>query len=94
MHDQFIVVSLYVDDKKSLPAEKQFTYTTKDGTKKEIVTYGDLWATMQTENFANNSQPWYAIINTNEQLMNNPIGYTPDKSTYLKWLQCGLNATK
>ena len=94
MHDQFIVVSLYVDDKKLLPAEKQFTYTTKEGTKKEIVTYGDLWATMQTENFANNSQPWYAILNTNEQLMNNPIGYTPDKTMYLKWLQCGLDASK
>lgn len=91
MHDQFVVISLYVDDKKQLPLPKQFTYTTKDGAQKEIVTYGDLWSTMQTENFSNNSQPWYAIINTNEELMNHPVGYTPDKKEYLQWLQCGWN---
>ena len=94
MHDQFVVISLYVDDKKQLPLPKQFTYTTKDGAQKEIVTYGDLWSTMQTENFANNSQPWYAIINTNEELMNHPVGYTPDKKEYLQWLNCGWKTAK
>ena len=92
MKEKFVVISLYVDDKKPLPLPRQFTYTTKDGIKKDIVTYGDLWATLQTENFANNSQPWYAIINTKEELMNHPVGYTPDKQEYLQWLQCGWKA--
>ncbi len=94
MNEKFVVISLYVDDKKKLPAAQQFTYTTKNGVKKEIVTYGDLWSTLQTDNFANNSQPWYAIINTNEQLMNHPVGYTPDKKEYLQWLTCGWEASK
>jgi hypothetical protein len=34
------------------------------------------------------------IKNTEEELLNPPIGYTPDKSTYLKWLQCGLDTYK
>ena len=90
MVDNFIVVSLYVDDKKALPISQQFTYKTKDGANKEIVTYGDLWATFETENFANNAQPLYAIINTDEVLLNHPVGYTDSKSDYLEWLKCGL----
>ncbi|MEO6584188.1 MAG: cytochrome c biogenesis protein CcdA [Ferruginibacter sp.] len=92
MHDKFIVVSLYVDDKKKLPAAQQFTYTTSDSLQKEIITVGDKWATFQTENFKNNSQPLYAIINTDEKLLNNPVPYTPSPIEYLAWLQCGLDA--
>jgi thiol:disulfide interchange protein DsbD len=92
LHEKFIVVSLYVDDKKTLPPSKQFIYKTKEGTDKEINTVGDQWATFETENFANNAQPLYALINTDEALLNYPVGYTPDKSEYIKWLQCGLAA--
>ena len=92
LHDKFIIVSLYVDDKKKLPANQQFTYTTKDGLTKEIKTVGDKWATFQTENFKNNSQPWYAVMNTNEELMTHPVGYVPDSKEYLKWLQAGYDA--
>lgn len=94
MKTDFIVVSLYVDDKKELPVNKQFVYNTKQGDKKEIITYGDLWATMETENFASNAQPLYAIINTDQALLNQPVGYTPDKNEYLQWLKCGLEANK
>jgi len=91
MSEKFVVVSLYVDDKKALPVSQQFIYKTKEGANKEINTYGDLWATFETENFANNAQPLYAIIDTNEVLLNSPIGYTPDKNEYLRWLNCGLS---
>lgn len=90
MNEHFIVVSLYVDDKQKLPASKRFTYTTKDGDVKEIKTVGDLWSTFETENFSNNAQPLYAILDTNEVLLNEPVGYTPNADEYLKWLSCGL----
>ncbi|HSN62352.1 MAG TPA: thioredoxin family protein, partial [Ferruginibacter sp.] len=92
LKEKYIIVSLYVDDKKELPAAEQFTYTTKDGQKKEIVTVGDKWATFETENFKNNAQPWYAILNTNEELLTHPVGYVPDDKEYLQWLQCGADA--
>ena len=91
LKEKFIIVSLYVDDKKKLPAAEQFTYTSKDGVQKEITTVGDKWATFETENFENNAQPWYAILNTNEELLNHPVGYVPDAKQYLEWLQCGAN---
>lgn len=93
IRNNFIVVSLYVDDKKALPSNEQFTYKMKDGTEKDIVTIGDKWATLETENFANSAQPYYAIISPDEILLNKPIDYT-DKQTYLEWLTCGLNAFK
>jgi thiol:disulfide interchange protein DsbD len=92
MTEKFILVSLYVDDKQKLPAAKQFTYTTKEGTSKEILTVGDKWATFETENFKNNAQPLYAILNGDEKLMNNPVGYTPGIKEYKDWLLCGLDA--
>ena len=94
MKDNYIIVSLYVDDKKSLPAAKQFTYKTKDGIEKDILTVGDKWATFETENFKNNAQPLYAILNGDELLMNNPVGYTPGVKEYKDWLLCGLDAFK
>jgi thiol:disulfide interchange protein len=90
--EKFVLVSLYVDDKKNLPASKQFTYTNKEGITKEIVTVGDKWATFQTENFRNNAQPLYAILNGDEILLNRPVGYTPSVKEYKNWLLCGLEA--
>lgn len=92
MSEKFILVSLYVDDKKKLPAAQQFTYKTKEGINKEIITVGDKWATFETENFKNNAQPLYAILNSGEVLLNNPVGYTPSIREYKDWLKCGLQA--
>ena len=89
---EFILVSLYVDDRKKLPAHKQFTYTTSDGTQKDIVTIGDKWATMQVENFGVTSQPYYVLISPDEKLLNTPVAYEPNANVYASWLQCGLDA--
>lgn len=89
--DKFILVSLYVDDRKQLPDEEQFIYTNDKGVNKEIKTIGDKFVTFQTENFKNASQPWYVILSPEEELMNNPVGYTPDAGEYASWLKCGLD---
>lgn len=94
--ENFILVSLYVDDKAKLPAEQQITnYKTKDGNVKDIITIGDLYATMESENFEQASQPLYIMLNNNEQMLALPSGSTLGNPTkYLQWLQCGLNAFK
>ncbi len=92
--DEFILISLYVDDRQKLPAHKQFTYTTADGTKKEIVTVGDKWATFQVENFGVTSQPYYVLISADEKLLNLPVAYEPNAAAYAAWLQCGLDIFK
>lgn len=94
MKENFIVISLYVDDKKKLPPGQQFTYKAKDGSERDIETVGDKWATFETENFKNNAQPWYAILNTKEELMTHPVGYVHSPVEYLAWLKCGAEASK
>ena len=92
IEQHYILVSLYVDDKKLLPPDEQvYGYTTKDGLKKDILTVGDKWATFEAENLSQNTQPLYAIINTNMQLVNHPVGYTSDPKKYLEWLKCEAN---
>ena len=92
IEQHYILVSLYVDDKKPLPADEQiYGYVTKDGLKKDILTVGDKWATFEAENLSQNTQPLYAIINTKEQLVNHPVGYTSDPKKYLEWLKCESN---
>ena len=90
--EKYILVSLYVDDKRVLPADQQQEYTTKSGSKVNIVTVGDKWGLFQTENFNASSQPWYVLISPDEKLLTSPVGYTPNAAEYAAWLQCGLDA--
>jgi thioredoxin-related protein len=92
--NDYILVSLYVDDRKQLPDSEQSIFTTSDGSKKEIRTIGDKFATLQSENFSNASQPWYVLLSPDGKLLTHPVGYTPDPTTYAQWLQCGLDAFK
>jgi thiol:disulfide interchange protein DsbD len=94
MQNDFIVVSLYVDERKKLPATQQMEYTTKSGDKKPIITVGDKWATFQSENFNAVSQPQYAIISPNEKALTKTKAYTPHADEFKEWLQCGLDALK
>lgn len=91
IQNNFILVSLYVDDKALLPVDKRFTYTTKAGDKKEITSIGDLWATFQAENFNQSSQPLYVVMSPDQKLLSNPVGYTPNATEYLNWLQCSAS---
>ena len=94
IQSNFILLSLYVDDRALLPADKRFTYTAKSGQTKDIVSVGDLWATFQAENFNQVTQPLYVVLSPNQVLLSNPVGYTPDISTYLNWLQCSVSKNK
>ncbi len=91
MMEKFIVVSLYVDERRKLPAGERQEYVTKKGDRKSIVTVGDLWATFQSENFHAVSQPQYAIISPDEKALTKTKGYS-STAEFQAWLQCGLDA--
>jgi thiol:disulfide interchange protein len=94
MKNDFIVVSLYVDERQQLPASEQFVYNTKSGSEKPIITVGDKWATFQSENFNAVSQPQYAIISADEVALTKTKAYTPTAAQFRDWLKCGLDAYK
>jgi cytochrome c biogenesis protein CcdA/thioredoxin-related protein len=92
MLDSFVVVSLYVDERRLLPAAAQMVYPTKDGAQKNIITVGDKWATFQSENFNAVSQPQYALLSPDEKILTFTKGYTPKASEFTQWMDCGLAA--
>ena len=93
--EHFILVSLYVDDKAKLPVDKRvMNYKTKDGNIKDIITIGDRYATFESENFDQVSQPLYAMLDNNEKLLAFPVGATFDAKKYLAWLECGVKTFK
>ncbi len=91
---EYVLISLYVDDKAELPAAEQRDYTTCSGKQKRLVTIGNKWSTLQTETFINNSQPYYALLSPDGVLLTDPVGYTPDAAEYGAFLQRGLQAMK
>ncbi|MGB0789702.1 MAG: protein-disulfide reductase DsbD family protein, partial [Marinirhabdus sp.] len=94
INEEYVLISLYVDDRRDLEQTEQFNYSRPQGGTKKIKTVGDKWATFQTLNFKNNSQPYYVLMAPNLNLLNKPIGYTPDANEYLFWLKQGVENFK
>ncbi len=97
LEEDFVLVSLYVDDKVKLPEEQQGVIEFEangETIKKRIRTIGNKWATFQTQVFNNNSQPYYVMLSPDGYLLGNPVGYTPDVKEYTQFLDCGLNTFK
>jgi len=96
LEKNYVIVSLYVDDKITLSEELQgeITVPLSDGSKKQkkIKTVGDKWATFESIRFGQVSQPYYVLLSPEEYLLTNPVAYTPDSKVYADWLTCGVDA--
>ncbi len=92
LREKYIMVSLYVDEKIELPANQQMVYKTHDGRLKEIKTVGNKWATLQSETFQNQAQPFYAVISADSTLLIPTEDYNTDVEEYSNWLNCGIQA--
>ena len=90
LNEEFIIISLYVDDRKELPEAEQFNFQYPNGRIKTIQTVGEKWATFQNLNFSNASQPYYVLLSSDAILLSSPIQYT-DTATYRDWLDAGLS---
>jgi thiol:disulfide interchange protein len=88
---KYVIISLYVDDKTALP-ENEWYVSSATGKEREVKTVGQKWSDFQAKHFKTNSQPQYILINTKEQLLNQPIAYdyASKPENYISFLQCGL----
>ena len=92
--NEYIIVSLYVDDKRALPKEEQFRFLRPSGTVKNIKTIGDRWGILQTMNFQNNSQPYYVLLSPNLDMLNRTSVREKNEDVYYDWLKQGLEKFK
>ena len=91
INDNFVLISLYVDDRKELDVKDFITLKYKSGKEKIIKTVGEKGAAFQAINFKSASQPYYVLLNNDLRILNKPIQYT-SKDKYLNWLKEGLDS--
>lgn len=91
LRDEYVLISLYVDDKAELPEAEQKIVEKPAGGTSTLRRKGQKWAYFQAENFNVNSQPYYVLMSPDGQVLNPPVGYTPDVEDYSAFLECGLS---
>ncbi|MEM9983776.1 MAG: protein-disulfide reductase DsbD domain-containing protein [Bacteroidota bacterium] len=84
---RYVLVSLYTDDRESLPQVEKG----KNG--KKLRTVGDKWLNYQVETYGSNAQPFYVLLDTEGQELIPPTGYNPplDLQAYEDFFQRGLD---
>ena len=93
LKDEYVLISLYIDDRKELPESEQFLFKYESGRVKKINTVGEKWGTFQTLNFNAASQPYYVLLSPDLEILNTAVQYT-DRDTYKEWLQKGVGNFK
>ena len=87
LKNKVVLISLYVDDKRAL--DQHIPSALKPG--KQLKYIGQKWSELQTLRYKTNTQPYYVIMDHDEQTLIEPVGYTPDVDTYFKWMTQGIS---
>ena len=93
LSNDVILVSLYVDERKALPKEEQ-TVKSYGGKDFKIKTVGNKWTYMEVERYGTNAQPYYVMLDANEEVLSGSAAYDSDPQVFLDFLQEGLKNYK
>lgn len=85
--NDFILVTLMVDEKQELPAPIEVTE--KDGTKRKLRTVGDKWSYLQRSKFGANAQPFHVIVDKEGHPLAPAFVYKEDVPAYKNFLETG-----
>ena len=90
--EDVILISLYVDERTSLAEDEQYE-TTIAGKKKKVRTVGDKWTVLQAEIYKTNSQPYYVILDHDENQLGSSANYQDygKVDLFKTWLQEGIS---
>lgn len=89
MTENYILVSLYVDDKTPLPEAIEIKES--DGTTRKLRTVGDRWSYLQRSKFGAQTQPFYVLIDLEAQPLAPAYSYDEDVDKFVRWLESGLH---
>lgn len=87
LSEDYVLVSLYVDDKTELPEADQYVSSFSG---KKIKTIGNKWSDLQASKYGTNSQPYYVLLDHKGEQLNTPRGFDQDINAYIEFLQTGL----
>ncbi|RAI95371.1 protein-disulfide reductase DsbD family protein [Algoriphagus yeomjeoni] len=83
LKEDFVMVALYIDERLELPESEWYTSEYDNKVKK---TLGKQNADFQISRFQNNAQPYYVILDHNENLLAQPKGYETDIQEFVEFL--------
>ena len=83
LKNDVVLISLYGDSQEELPAAEQGV----SASGRRIKTVGNKWSNFQIERYNIVAAPYYVMLDHDETLLNEPVGYTPDAKKYEKWLK-------
>lgn len=92
INDDYVLISLYVDDKKLMLHKEEWYVSRYDG--KTIKSLAKQNADIQACYFKSNTQPQYALLDNKGELLQPTRGYDLDKEAYLAYLKRGLEVYK
>ena len=83
LKNNFVIIALYVDDKSTLP-ESEWITSTYDGKVKK--TLGKKYADFQISRYGVNAQPYYVLLDGNEQMLVEPKAYDLNADRFVEFL--------
>ena len=89
LNNQYVLISLYVDDKTPLPQPIEIE---ENGQQRTLRTVGDKWSYLQRTKFGANAQPFYVLLDDKGQPLAPSRSYDEDIAAYLQFLRQGLSS--
>ncbi|WP_294590223.1 cytochrome c biogenesis protein CcdA [uncultured Phocaeicola sp.] len=91
LNDDYVLITLYVDEKTKLPEPIRIT---ENGKERTLRTIGDKWSYLQRAKFGANAQPFYVLIDNEGKPLNKSYSYDEDVQKYIDFLETGLKNYK
>jgi thiol:disulfide interchange protein DsbD len=91
LENDYVLITLMVDDKTKLP--KPITIE-ENGKQRTLKTVGDKWSYLQRSKFGANAQPFYVLLNDEGKLLGHSYAFDENVSHYLDFLRSGIKVFK
>lgn len=91
LEEDYVLITLMVDDKKKLP---EIIEVEENGKTSKLKTIGDKWSYLQRHKFGTNSQPYYVLLNHEGKPIGPSYAYDEDVNKYIEFLGIGLKNYK
>ena len=87
LEQDYVLITLIVDDKTNLPAPIEIQ---ENGKVRKLKTVGDKWSYLQRSKFVANAQPFYILLDGEGMPLAPSYAFDEDVSKYIQFLQDGL----
>ncbi|NLA63870.1 MAG: DUF255 domain-containing protein, partial [Bacteroidales bacterium] len=86
--DEFVLITLMVDDKTKLP---EIIEVEDNGRISKLKTIGDKWSYLQRHKFGSNSQPFYVVLDADGMPLSPSYAFDENPDNYVEFLQRGIS---